>query len=196
MDGFMYRFARGHDEEISDYNLRFEKEVYRAEQVAGELAPTWKAHLFLSKMRWPEAKVPLVLTGALGKYSVAALRDAAIATFPSASSIRGGDHRPPGSSGGYPTKHHKGRFRNKEHAAHEVAPDKDKQDDDAQSSGHSSEEVPGQEPDEDDALPDELEEDLKESFAYMTQAKKRRSEAEKARAFFEREPIRPPGRNR
>ena len=40
MDDFMYKFYRHHDEEISDYNFRFEKEVFRAEQVAGALAPT------------------------------------------------------------------------------------------------------------------------------------------------------------
>ena len=99
MDDFMYKFYRHHDEEISDYNFRFEKEVFRAEQVAGALAPTWKAHLFLSKMRLPESKVPLVLTGALGEYSVPAIRNAAMMTFPSASHIRGGEHRTGGPTG-------------------------------------------------------------------------------------------------
>ena len=117
--------------------------------------------------------------------AVEALRDAAISTFPTVSSIRGGhvDNR---TSGGYPTQNkHKGRFR-KEHRAHEVAPDKEKQDEDGSSSGNSSEEAPAQDQDEFDALPEELEEDLKASSAFMTQAKKRRAEAETARGFFKK----------
>ena len=45
MDDFMYRFERKSDESILDYNTRFDRQVYEAEKMAGELAPIWKAHL-------------------------------------------------------------------------------------------------------------------------------------------------------
>ena len=129
-------------------------------------------------MRLPESKVPMVLTGALGKYSVEALRDAAISTFPTVGSIRGGpvDGR---AAGGYPTQHRKNKFR-KEHRAHEVAPAPEEKPEEEQSAESSSAE-PGNEPDGFDALPGELQDDLRASSAFMTQAKKRRAEVEKAR---------------
>lgn len=56
MDQFMYDFCRMPDEEIMDCNTRFDRELAEVEKVAGKLAPTWKAHLYLKKMRLREDK--------------------------------------------------------------------------------------------------------------------------------------------
>ncbi len=51
MDDFLFRFERHNGEEVNDYSLRFENELCEVEQVAGALNPTWKAHVYLKKMR-------------------------------------------------------------------------------------------------------------------------------------------------
>ena len=89
MDKFMYHFQRGADEEVLDHNTKFDKEINQVEKVAGELAPTWKAHLYLTKMKLREDKMSQVLTGALGRYTVDALRQSALAAFPTLGAIRG-----------------------------------------------------------------------------------------------------------
>ena len=50
MDGFLEEFFRRRDQELLDYNLAWEKELQKAEKVAGELTPRWKAHLYLKKI--------------------------------------------------------------------------------------------------------------------------------------------------
>ena len=72
-----------------DYNTKVDKELNQVEKVARELAHTWKAHLYLSKMKLREDKMPQVLTGALGRYTVDALRKSASAAFPTLGTIRG-----------------------------------------------------------------------------------------------------------
>ena len=72
---------------MNDFNLRFDKELGLAEQAAGQLTPTWKAHLYLKKLLVPEDKESLILTGALGKYTFEALRASAMSSFPSAHSL-------------------------------------------------------------------------------------------------------------
>jgi hypothetical protein len=39
MDAFMYRFERGQEETVNDFNLRFDRELTKAEKVAGSLTP-------------------------------------------------------------------------------------------------------------------------------------------------------------
>ena len=69
------------------------------EKVAGELAPTWKAHLYINKMKLRDDKLSQVLTGALGRYTVGSLRNAALTTLPTLSSLRGGGGGGQGKSG-------------------------------------------------------------------------------------------------
>ena len=91
MDEFMYSFDRHRDEEIMDFDTRFDKEIAKAEQAAGTISETWKAHLYLKKMRLPSEKESLVLTGALGKYTVHDLRKSALSAFPRVDFRRGKD---------------------------------------------------------------------------------------------------------
>ena len=70
MDRFIYQFDRKIGEEILDYDTRFARELQEAESIAGKLEETWKAHLYLKKMRLPLEKESQVVTGALGVYTV------------------------------------------------------------------------------------------------------------------------------
>jgi len=70
MDSFLDDFVRKKDQEIIDYNLAWSRELHRAEKVAGELLPKWKAHLYLKKMRLNPIQKSQVLTGCLGEYTV------------------------------------------------------------------------------------------------------------------------------
>ena len=65
MDEFLDDFASRKGQEIIDYNLSWQKELAKAEKVAGQLTDKWKAHLYLKKLE-PEQKSQ-VLTGALGR---------------------------------------------------------------------------------------------------------------------------------
>ena len=44
-------FHKKKDQEIVDYNLAWQRELQKAEKVAGELTGKWKAHLYLKKMK-------------------------------------------------------------------------------------------------------------------------------------------------
>ena len=82
MDEFLDDFWRKKDQEIIDYNLAWERELSKAEKVAGELTPTWKAHLYFKKMKLSSAQRTHVLTGTMGQYTVEALSKAALVIFP------------------------------------------------------------------------------------------------------------------
>ena len=110
MDDFMFSFERRHDEEIMDYDTRFDQELSRAEQVVGRLSEMWKAHLYLKKMRIGPEKESLVLTGALGKYTVSDLRKSALSAFPSMGSLRKSHDRPATATG--KAWHSGGQFKN------------------------------------------------------------------------------------
>ena len=84
MDKFLEEFSRKYDEEIMDYNTRFDKELAEAEKVAGRLEETWKAHLYIKKMRLKDDKFSLLRTASLGEYTLDAFKKAALSTFPSA----------------------------------------------------------------------------------------------------------------
>ena len=73
MDDFLEDFGRKKGQEILDYNLAWDKEVAKAEKVAGELTEKWKAHLYLKKMKLPVMAKTQVLTGSLGKYRLNSL---------------------------------------------------------------------------------------------------------------------------
>ena len=66
-----------------DYNLAWDREVLKVVKVAGELQEKWAAHLYLKKMRLQAIQKSQVLTVTLGKYTVDALKRAALITFPS-----------------------------------------------------------------------------------------------------------------
>ena len=200
MDKFMYEFCRKTEEEIMDYDTRFDREVALAEKVAGELAPTWKAHLYLKKMRLRDDRESQVRTGALGQYTVEALRKSALSAFPSIGAIRS-YHR--GDDNGRPSFHsrqkppRRDRFKNnrgskirKPFKAHECHPDDEEDQEeggtdesDHEGNGSGEDSAVSEESAEPD-LPAELVAAQKETETYMTQAKKQRAEVEKARGFF------------
>ena len=80
MDAFLDDFERKKGQEIVDYNRAFDNEIRKAEKVAGEITGKWKAHLYLKKMKLSFQQRTQVLTGALGEYTVEALRKAALTT--------------------------------------------------------------------------------------------------------------------
>ena len=139
MDYFLEEFGRKRDQEISDYHQAWERELFKAEKVAGELAEKWKAHLYIKKMRLSATMRTQVLVGTLGQYTIAAFHKAAMSTFPNiktafgnAKSDGGGGHSgyqagrgaPRGKprSFGFP----KSKFRVKvSHRAHETHLDED-----------------------------------------------------------------------
>ena len=196
MDDFMFSFDRKYEEEIQDYDTRFDKELSRAEAAAGQLSPMWKAHLYLKKMKLGPEKESLVLTGALGKYTIPALRAAALSVFPSMSSFRRDRNPAPhgGSHGGYQAR---GKFQRKgfrpgqkkPHRAHEAHVEERSESSDQDMDGSPLFE--DEEGDDDEAsegeevdLPEELRLADEETKAYMTQAKKQRADVEKARGFY------------
>ena len=206
MDKFLEEFSRRGDEEMMDYNTRFDKEVMEVEKVAGTLAPTWKAHLYLKKMKLRDDKLSLILTASLGDYSIDAFKKAALSTFPSVQAIRSQPPQQHGGGGGQGwlarkgrTQGHRGphRFgdRGRTHKAHECHPGQeeptDTDDDDSPDDEDSGDDDKGVfleqsvESDFDD-LPEELRVGVQEAEAFITQAKKHRSEIEKARGFFKR----------
>ena len=130
MDEFLDDFSRKRGEEIVDYHRRWEKEVRKAEKVAGEITGKWKAHLYMKKMRITTLMVSQLLTSTHGEYSVDALSRAALKTYPN---IKGAFAKGSAGSGAYKSEHkhkdrsYKGkksfkgkRFHRKSHRAHEV----------------------------------------------------------------------------
>ena len=82
MDEFLDDFRRDSGQEIVDYNREWDKESRKAEKVAGELAKTWKAHLYVKKMRLTPELVSRLLSAAHGVWEVEPLKKAALITFP------------------------------------------------------------------------------------------------------------------
>ena len=82
MDEFLDDFKRQNGQEIVDYNREWDKESKKAEKVAGELAKTWKAHLYVKKMRLTPELVSRLLSAAHGTWEVEPLKKAALITFP------------------------------------------------------------------------------------------------------------------
>ena len=217
MDEFLDDFQRKKDQEIVDYNRSWFSEISKAEKVAGELQPKWKAHLYLRKMRLSPYQKSQVLTGSLGDYTVEGLGKAALRTFPNVKEAFGhkgtgllehrgfgarGDKHP--KRGGFRRGGGKGGFRKRAHKANEVDQESDEEDeeenpgehdeessdsqkDSASSDGEGSKEA-GAEGELPPEVPHELEEAYQESRAFLTRAKKQRREVEKARDFFKKGP--------
>ena len=189
-----------------DYNTKFDKELYEAEKVAGALSETWKAHLYLKKMRLKPEQQTLLLTASLGVYTYEAFSRAALSTFPTVQGLRrekGGhdDRHTGGGRGWFSRKGKPGRkshdkkggkqrrgFSHRAHECHDsenTASDGLSEEEDAESARSDSPSEGDNDPDDED-VPDELREAGKEAEAYVTQAKKQRAEVEKARGFFKR----------
>ena len=205
MDHFLDDFQRKNDQEIIDYNLAWQRELFKVTKVAGELQGKWMAHLYLKKMRLSTLQKSQVLTGALGNYTVEALSKAALHTYPSMRDpYRDGQDRRDRGRSSYPT--HKTTIRTKAYRkpfggkgrkpwrtneAHidedddEENPDDEEWDEDWPEDYDGDEEDPDEE-EEGDEVPYELEEACNEADAWFTRAKKQRAEVEKARGFFKK----------
>ena len=86
-----------------DFNTKCIKELAKAEKCARELAPTWKAHLYLKEMRIGPAKESQILMGAFGKYDLEVFKRAALTSFPGMASLRSFYEGTRGSKEGYQT---------------------------------------------------------------------------------------------
>ena len=95
LDDFLYEFHRHPDEEIREYDGRFQQQLYRVEAIIGALNPVMKAHIFLKKARLPPEKQSQITSGAPNKYEYEALRDSTLASIPRVPMIRGRDRDVP-----------------------------------------------------------------------------------------------------
>ena len=177
----------------------------------GELSRTWKAHLYVKKMRLRDDKFSLLLTASLGEYTLEAFKKAVLSTFPSVHAIKpqqndrgsGGRDwysRQGNKNGGKWTDRNRpgNRDHNKDkaHRAHECHPEdenapSDAQEDDSHDGDEDSHGDDEAAPDPADgseagSLPEELRVGGREAEAFVTQAKKQRSEIEKARGFYQK----------
>ena len=204
MDAFLDDFHRPNGQEIVDYNLAWDREVMKVVKVAGELNEKWAAHLFLKKMRLQPQQKSQVLTGTLGKYTVDAIKKAALTTFPS---MKDAFARQPGAKPAFNTRkppykgrtQHNGRYGKgrKPWKAHEAdqgedeEPENSEQDEqneeESEDDADESEEEPQEEEQANEDMPPELDDALAEAEAFMTRARKQRAEVVKARGFFKKE---------
>jgi len=201
-DELLYEFERRYDEEIVDYDTRFQATVHRAEALLGPLNATWKAHIFLKKAKLSSEKCSQVVTGAMNQYTYEGLRDSMLACIPRVKELRRGRDGPAGDSYNTQGRHHNGghgrergggahRWKSKKrsHGAHMTGGDTEQADDSFEDEG-SDNTGAEDEPQDQDAgvmgvnLPEELAQAWEESEIYMTQARKQRAEIEKARDFY------------
>ena len=171
-------------QEIRDFDTDFESALRDLETLIGAVNPSLVAHFFLKGMRLPGDKQSQVITGALNQYNYDKLRDSAVASITSVSMLRQHDHHDKVPPGNFQTRPGgKAPFRKFPHKVHEVEAD-----DDAEGEAVADEDETA-----DtaaafafDGLPEELLEAFEENEAYITQAKKSRSEMEKARDFYKK----------
>ena len=105
MDDFLNNFSRQKDQEIVDYNLAWAREIRKAEKASGDLAPKWKAHLYLEKMRMPPQSKSQIFTASLGDFTVEALQKAALTAFPNVRNTFGKTY--PKARTHFPLRHNK-----------------------------------------------------------------------------------------
>ena len=82
MDYFLDVFCRKRGQDVGDYNREWARELAKAEKEAGPLQPSWKAHLYLKKMKLDKQQVTQIMVAAQGVYTVEALSMAALKSFP------------------------------------------------------------------------------------------------------------------
>ena len=207
MDEFLYKFERKSGEEVVDFNRSWAKELKKAEDVAGELTPKWKAHLYMTKLKLSTTQRTQILTATLGVFTTEAIQKAALTVFPNLKDYNSlghkghkGFHAKGDKKHGFKKKgFHKKGFRKKSWRTHEVDQDEDDEeeepsegDSESESESGSDEESEAEEEeqkedqDEYEDLPPELEEAKKEADIYFSRAKKQRAEIEKARGFFKK----------
>ena len=194
---------------IGDYNRDWVKELAKAEKVAGQLQPVWKAYLYLKKMRLNHQQYSQVLVASQGNFTVEALQFAALKSFPS---MREGGGTENHRRESYPTKggrFNNGRFRRgkgrgkggrRSHGTHHVDGEED-DDPEGNEDGEESE-VEGDEAvyhegddheqssesdeSEFDEIPDEIRIAEQEAQVLMTRAKKARRDMDNARGFYKK----------
>ena len=170
-----------------DFNTRFESALKELEGAIGKANPFLVAHWYLKKLSVSNDKTSQIITGALNKYEYEQLRDSATACIPRAGMLRSetpadGDGQRRTFQARRPPPPRRFQKANKAHVTEldDVEEEQALQDEDENLHEHD------EEPQDGNDLPEELCEGLTESEAYITQAKKHRSEMEKARDFYKK----------
>ena len=179
LDAFFYDFARERGQEIADYDSAFCNHISRLERQMGEMPPLMKAHFFLRKAKLPGTVESQLVSGAGHQYTYERIRDGMLLAVPSVGMLSGGRSGFHSGGGGSGTETGKSR----EHRVHATdagltdvepaVPEVQAPEDDWSSQSATTEdEVASDEPD--------------EITSFVTQAKKQRNHAVRARNFFRR----------
>ena len=192
IDEFIERLERRPGEEIRDFDTRFESKMKELEGLIGDFNKNLKAHYFLRKLKVGGERETLVIAGAGNKYEYEALRESAISCIPRIGML-GRTPPPPTPGAGFHSSQQR-RFTRKPprraYATEHGEPQEPEEEHEQDLSAEAEEGAAGAyhtEADEDSIaaeLPDELQEALHENEVMITQAKKHRSDIEKAREFY------------
>ena len=186
------QMKRPRGQEIRDFDTDYESALNDLETLIGVVNPFLKAHFFLKGLRLPGVQKSQVITGALNTYNYEKLRDSAVACITNVSMLKEEHHDvPPRVPGNFQTRAAGGRFQKRPHRAHEVENgDGSTETDERQQEGEEEDLFAEAEAAASafacEGLPAELLEAFAENEAFITQAKKSRSEMEKARDFYKK----------
>ena len=201
VDSFVEDFSRKFGEEARDCAIRLEYKIKEMDETTGEpLNAHLEAHYWPKKLKVSGEKQSQIITGAENRMVYEDLIESAKACVPRVSMLRGkNDEKPSGSGDGSFHSRRGGRYtkRNHGHRVHEATHEGDEGEDDehyGDDSGAAEQNIEegAEVPDpptsycslELDWLPEVLARGVEESQVVLTQAKKFRSDIEKAREVY------------